>query len=179
MRHLTSTGPGSLDLWLLWMHRFTCSAGKLLFIPWTLPNNPHCQAAFKVCLLKPWRVQQEKSFNSLSHKKKKAHLAEKIKWSCLGVWHYKHSIQHDTQQRWLARKHQGCAYLFLWGQNNCISSCKQALLNCSEHTSTLETADASNLAGLACCDPHTCSSHQVCKNWTGRPSFEVSLHHPE
>lgn len=35
------------------MHRFTCSAGKLLLIPWILPNNLCCQAAFKVCLLKP------------------------------------------------------------------------------------------------------------------------------
>lgn len=50
-----------------------------------------CQAAFKVCLLKPWRVQQEKSFDSLSHKK--THLAEKLKWGCPGVQHDQHSVQ--------------------------------------------------------------------------------------
>lgn len=152
---LTSTGLGSPDLWLLWMHRFTCSAGKLLFISWILPNNLCCQAAFEVCLLKPWRVEQEKSFDCLSHKRKKAHLVEKLRWSCLGVQHDKHSIQQDTQQHWLAHQHRGCADLFLQGQNNCTSSCKQALLNCSEHTFTRETADAPNLAGLAYCDPHT------------------------
>lgn len=61
----------------------------------------------------------------------------------------------DTQQHWLAHQHQGCAYPLLWGHNNCIASGKQALLNCSEHTSTPGTADAPDLAGLACCDPHT------------------------
>lgn len=54
-----------------------------------------------------------------------------------------------------AHQHQGCAHPLLWGHSNCISSGKQALLNCSEHTSTPGTADAPDLAGLACCDPHT------------------------
>lgn len=88
--------------------------------------------------------------------KRKRHICRKapIK-SCLGVQHDKHSVQQDTQQRWLAHQHPGRADLFLQGQNNCIFSCKQALLNCSKHTLTPETADAPNLAGFACCDPHT------------------------
>lgn len=92
VRQLTSTGPCSPDLWLLWTHRFTRSTGKLLFIPQILPNHRRCQGAFKVCLLKPQWVQQEKSFLQEffdSQKENKAHLEEKINWSCRGEWHYK------------------------------------------------------------------------------------------
>lgn len=53
VRQLTNIAPRSLDLWLLRMHRFLCSAGKLLLIPQILPNNPSCQAEPEACLLKP------------------------------------------------------------------------------------------------------------------------------
>lgn len=177
MRHLTSTGLGSPDLWLLWMHRFTCSAGKLLFI-----NHEPFQTIYTVRLhLKRACLNQEEC----SRRK------DSILWITK-----RHILQKRSNEAALVYGITSTAYRTTLSSADWHANTKDVLISFCEDRITafllanklcrtvvntprpLKQQMHLNLAVLACCDPHTRSVHQVCTTWTGRPSFEISLHRP-